>query len=315
MMRTRRKILLIGCILTLCLGSPGRGMASDQDSLIAHSYDWGWGFHYTVKHGETLFIIARKFHVPPVQLAERNHIDFQAGLNPGEEIIVPLDGYNLVTEYQVGSPTKRIYYQVKRERSLGALIGIGKQTQHNLQRWNRLQTNEVFPDQWLWVALVRVDPSARPRYRSLRPKPRLVDSPRTDKKAEVAAPSEGPGQGRLAEAKPTERIYLPLEKQFREETVNETIMMDQKGMGMFFGTDGELSGGRTLFAFHNDVPRGRIIKVYNPGTGGAVFVKVLGPVPVIQRYDEAMIVISGAARRALGVQGDKAWLELHYAPF
>lgn len=313
MWKIERKIALFVGFCGILLWASLPGNAQEKDSLFAQPYEWGWGFPYKVKHGETLFILARRFHVPPVQLAEKNNRDFRAGLNPGEEIIVPLDGYNLVTEYQVGSPTMRVYYRVGNEQSLGAVKGIGKQTQANLQRWNRLETNEVFPNQLLWVALVRVDPEARPEYRSLRPKPIRVDSsPRHPLSDSLVGPAPGPGRG---QTEVPERVYLPLEKQFREETVKETIMMDQRGMALFFDTEVKPSAAKTLFAFHNDVPKGRVIKVYNPGTGGTVFVKVLGRVPGIQRYDEAMIVISGAARGPLGVQGDKAWLELHYAPF
>ncbi len=303
----------IGLVMAIFLSTSVR--AERSDSLFARSYDWGWGIPYTVKRGETLLGIAKRFYVPPAQLAARNDLDFRSGLAPGESIIIPLDAYNLVSQYQVGDQSQRVYYRVEKERSLGALIGIGKQTQSNLQRWNHLETNEVFPQQTVWVALIRVDPTVQPVYRSWRAQPKKVDTPKNNRSSGSQSEASKEDQPALGQGEHSQSVFLPLERQFRSETVNETIMMDQKGMAMFFGTDGKPASARTLYAFHNDVPKGRIIKVYNPGTGGTVFVKVLGRVPGIQRYDEAMIVITGAAKQQLGVQGDKAWLELHYAPF
>lgn len=91
--------------------------------------------------------------------------------------------------------------------------------------------------------------------------------------------------------------------------------MEESGTAVFFTSQDKPQSSKTVFAFHNTVPKGRVIKVYNPGTGKTAYVKVLGPIPETKQYHNAVIGIGSAAKQALGVVEDKAWCELKYAPY
>ena len=54
------------------------------------------------------------------------------------------------------------------------------------------------------------------------------------------------------------------------------------------------------------------MKVFNPGTNKTIYVKILGPVPDTKLYANSIIGICDAAKEALGITDNKAWVELSY---
>lgn len=66
-------------------------------------------------------------------------------------------------------------------------------------------------------------------------------------------------------------------------------------------------------ALHKSAPPGTIIKVTNPANKRSVMVKVVGSFPDNAETDNALIVISQAASRLLGVQDNRFRVNLSYA--
>jgi hypothetical protein len=56
-----------------------------------------------------------------------------------------------------------------------------------------------------------------------------------------------------------------------------------------------------------------VVKVFNPGSGKTIYVKVLGPLPDTKLYANSIIGISSGAKEALGVTDNRTWCELSYA--
>src|SRR6185437_920718 len=110
----------------------------------------------------------------------------------------------------------------------------------------------------------------------------------------------------------TSHMVTEIEQLYMSQTNNELNTTTEKGPAVFF----EMAGGASatvFYAFHNTTPRGTIIKVFNPGNGKTIFVKVLGPLPETKQYYNSIIGITGAAKEALGVNDNKAWCELTFA--
>lgn len=90
---------------------------------------------------------------------------------------------------------------------------------------------------------------------------------------------------------------------------------DDKGAAVFFDMPGKVKTGKgKYYAFHNLARRGAIVKIHNPGTDKTIFAKVLGPMPVNEKYHNCIIGISAGAKAKLGATSDKMWCELSYAP-
>ena len=54
-----------------------------------------WNIAHRVGKGETVFMLARRYHVPPAILADANGLTYNDGLKENSTLIVPLGAYNL----------------------------------------------------------------------------------------------------------------------------------------------------------------------------------------------------------------------------
>jgi hypothetical protein len=97
---------------------------------------------------------------------------------------------------------------------------------------------------------------------------------------------------------------------YNRQTNNGINVLTEKGTAVFFDKPGK---NNIYYAFHNTTPPGGIIKVYNPGTGKTIYVKVLAKIPNTKLYANSIIGISNTAKEALGVTDNKAWCELSYS--
>ncbi len=105
---------------------------------------------------------------------------------------------------------------------------------------------------------------------------------------------------------PEERLYL-------SQTNHGMYTANDKGSCVFFEMAGKIRNGK-YYAFHNLARRGTIIKIYNPGNDSVVYAKVLGPIPAGKQYYNSILGLSSGAKRQLGVNQDKLWCEISYAP-
>jgi membrane-bound lytic murein transglycosylase D len=118
---------------------------------------------YTVRRGETLLTIARKFGVSRTELADANNLKVKSLVRAGEELIIPrapttmvaaraeraapnaVASRSLASSAQApeGGHTSQITYRVKRGDTLSSIAELFDTTVAKIKSWNRLHTNSI----------------------------------------------------------------------------------------------------------------------------------------------------------------------------
>ncbi|RYD55614.1 MAG: LysM peptidoglycan-binding domain-containing protein [Sphingobacteriales bacterium] len=288
--------------------------AQKRDSLFV-SYEHNMMvIHHPVSTGETILSLAKSYHVPAAVLADANGLTFQDALDKRKKVLVPLGPYNYITRKPSKSnKSKPLYYRVTAKDNLYRISKQAGLDQQDIQDWNDMVDKTITPGQSLlmgWVDYTKSDlqnPSVSTPP-ALPAPPRLPTTlPSRSDKIET--------QVIIIKKPDTVRKVVGLEKIYLSQTNNEQNVVEEKGTAVFFTSAGKVSSSNVFFAFHNTAPTGSVIKVYNPGTEKSVFVKVLGPVPGTKQYHNAIIGIGSGAKEVLGINNERAWVELKYVGY
>lgn len=297
-------------------------IAQKTDSLFVSNKGEEWQLRHQARKGETVFLLARRYHVPPAMLADANGLGYQDALKENTTLRIPIGAYNLQNTKGGGSQdTRPLYYRVREEDNLYRISRQAGVPQRTIQVWNNMTDNNVTPGQTLQVGWLLYDATQMPaagtvtsNTRPAQPSatqmvPPAPAQPQQPLHPDVPAPAitaDTPLTDTVREISAVEQLYL-------DQTSNGQNVVTEKGTAAFFAAAKASNG--VYYAFHNAAARGAIIKVHNPGTGKTVFVKVIGPLPGTKQYANALIGISGAARAALGVRDMRAWCVLSYAGY
>jgi len=123
---------------------------------------------YTVKRGETLLTISRKFSVSRAELAEANNLKVKSAVRAGQELIIPrapatllavrtdrtvpgaVASRSLAASADVPEATRsreitQITYRVKRGDTLSSIAQLYDTTVAKIKTWNRLSSNTITP--------------------------------------------------------------------------------------------------------------------------------------------------------------------------
>ncbi|HEY7285591.1 MAG TPA: LysM peptidoglycan-binding domain-containing protein [Vicinamibacterales bacterium] len=123
---------------------------------------------YTVKRGETLLTIARKFNVSRAELAEANNIKVKSLVSAGQDLIIPrapatllavrsertapnaMASRSLASSADVpaaahSTEITQVTYRVKRGDTLFSIAQLFDTTVAKIKSWNRLSTNRIAP--------------------------------------------------------------------------------------------------------------------------------------------------------------------------
>jgi LysM repeat protein len=290
-------------------------LAQKRDSLFVSYENNRMVVHHPVSTGETILSLARSYHIPAAVLADANGLTFQDALDKKKKVLVPLGPYNYITRRpSKGDKSKPLYYRVTAKDNLYRISKQAGLDQHDIQEWNNMPDNAITPGQSLlmgWVDYIKGElqssatnpPPAPPAPLS---QPTLPLPSRNDKTETQIIIIKKPDTAKKATG--LEKIYL-------SQTNNEQNIVEEKGTAVFFTSAGKVSSSTIFFAFHNTAPKGSVIKVYNPGTEKYVFVKVLGPVPGTKQYHNSIIGIGSGAKEVLGINNERAWVELKYVGY
>ncbi len=265
---------------------------------------------HKVKSGETLFMLARRYHVPPAMLADANGLNYQSGL--GKIVYIPLGAYNRKKVVPSNlSQARPLYYKAGRFDNLYIIAKYASVKQKVIQGWNNMADNKISEGQLLKVGWVLYDATQLPFARKDTSQNVTGNNVNNTVKTVVT--------NRFGQADTIITIKAPdtlskIEKKYLSQTSDETLIIEEKGSAVFFEMPVKSSSNKVYYAFHNKAPRGAVIKVVNPGTNKKVFVKVLGNVPNTKQYYNALIGISENAKKELGITENKAWCELTYWP-
>jgi membrane-bound lytic murein transglycosylase D len=130
-----------------------------------------WRRH-RVEPGETLASIAKKYRVTPAAIAEANHMERTAALEPGAKLTIPAT--------QPASETKRLLvsYRVRRGDTLAGIADRFSVNSEDVRKWNRLRSNHVSRGMVLRIYTIGGAPeTSRRRARSRGKRKTAVSTP------------------------------------------------------------------------------------------------------------------------------------------
>jgi hypothetical protein len=264
--------------------------AQERDSLIAIRKGGNWAIKYTIKPGENMHMLAMRFYISDGVLAYANDPDNIKNIGPGSVILIPVTKENYSSSKQPFDGKRKLYYYIAPKDDIGFVSMYAGVTKDEMRLWNNLKGNTLTPGDPLFIGWVKV---------------MALDT--LNPMTELAYPST-----RKMTKADTMKMRTPggLDTLYDLQTNHGLNVLTEKGTAVFF----EKMGRSNIYqAFHNTTKRGTIIKVFNPGTGKTIYVKVLGPIPDTKQYANCIIGISEAAKEALGVVESKAWCELSYS--
>ena len=261
------------------------------DSLEVISRNDKWVIKHDAKLGETIFSIARKYHVPTATLANENGVNYQVGFEDGRDIFIPLGAYNQLTAQPVNTDARPLYYKVGEYDNLYRISKYAGVQQRVMQTWNNISDNAIEDGQRLFVGWVMYDDTPIENENAVSSNtPAHVNTP---KPAGNAKPQPGVDTVIVIQ-KPVDSLS-PNAKKFLLQTNNRQNVVSEKGTAVFFDMGKKISKTRMIYAFHNTAQKGTIIRVYNPGNNTVVYAKVLGPIPITKQYHDCIIGVDDSA--------------------
>jgi membrane-bound lytic murein transglycosylase D len=109
---------------------------------------------HTVKRGDTIASLARRFHVGRADLAEANRLSAKSKLRPGDELLIPRAPTPLLSQRPAetrlaratspgGNAARRVTYKVRRGDTLYAIARQFHVGVDDLKAWNRLRSTKL----------------------------------------------------------------------------------------------------------------------------------------------------------------------------
>lgn len=292
-----------------------------QDTLWVLQQDNKPYLLHKVKRGEDLFLLSKRYSVPPAVLADRNDVTYQDGLKPGRQFQIPVDKYNYIRiEGMVDS--RPLYYRAEEEDNLHSVSRMFNVSQGTIQRWNHMDDAEVTANEVLLVGWIAYDKAQKPfapvavpvlkpdtpLVKTVKPKPNIL-IPKKDKPAAKPVKDTVVKNNIADDTDDEEREESALEKQFKEE--NGSInLTEESGAAVFYALKSAPAG--VYYAFHNMARKGSVIKIMNPANHKIIFAKVIGPIPKLKEYHNAILGLSSNAAQALGAQDKRMFCKLKY---
>lgn len=295
------------------------------DTLQVVFHDDKWAIAHKIKPQEDIFMISRKYHVPPALLADLNGINFQTQLQHGALLYVPYGPYNQAKAVKGNRPDVRpLYYMVRKYDNLFRLAHLAGVKQKTLQGWNGMTDNYIEEGMRLFVGWVLYEKKVKRTSKNVVVNKKEGAGAQNNNMPDVRPKDYGNTTTKTVTNEKGEEVIVitrnlfdtlpPIQKKYMAQTQNEQVVNEEKGTAVFYTNKGKIAGAGVYFAFHNTASPGTIIKVHNPGTDKTVYVKVLGPLPNAKLYHNSVIGISDGAKEELLVEEDKAWCELTYSP-
>jgi membrane-bound lytic murein transglycosylase D len=134
---------------------------ADRLKSIPEDKRASWRFH-TVKPGESLEGIAASFHSRASEIASTNGIAIGDGIEPGDELVVPVAS-------AASSSARTLHYTTKHGDTLVTVADRFNVSTENLRAWNHLSSSVIRPGHALIVSEpVRLAPSVHARGRASR---------------------------------------------------------------------------------------------------------------------------------------------------
>jgi len=151
-----------------------------------------WRRH-KVEEGETLFSIARQYHVSPAEVADANELSSGSSLEAGQKLIIP------AAARPEASTGKLIRYRVRKTDTITTIADEFDVTASELRKWNHLRADHVARGMYL-----RIYPGG------MTPAPPVQQAKAKESAATVVAQQTGGGPGAeklpVMEARPVSTV-------------------------------------------------------------------------------------------------------------
>jgi hypothetical protein len=251
---------------------------------------------HEVKKDENLYTIAQQYTVPAVVLSQNNDVSFYETLEPKRKLYIPMGTYNFLKTKPVDSKSsKPLYFKYQAKESYSLLSsGLGV-PEEMLLGWNNGIEISKLPNGIVAMGWILYQSPEAPQANDaginpigVAPTAQLAPSATVIKKDTVKGP-------------PSE-----LELQFNYQTSNGQFLDSLDGMVVFFKPQTTINS-KLMYAFSNDIAKGRVIKVVNPSNGKFVYAKIIGSLPTTKQYLNAKIGLDGRARTELETREIKLW--------
>lgn len=273
--------------------------SNNNDSLFVGMKGGRAMVYHEIGKDENLYIIAQQYSVPAVVLSQNNDISFYEKLESGRKIMIPMGNYNYLKSNPENSNTIRpIFYKLQNRDSYSTLsnsLGISEEL---LKMMNgNIAFNQLHGT--INMGYIRYQPAE---------KTSTANGVRVTELNPISTPVATLTSGNTDTVKgpPSE-----LEKIYNYQTTNELYLDSLAGMVVFFKPQTTVNN-KLLYAFSNDITKGRVVKVVNPSNQKFIFAKVIGPLPATKQYINAKIGLDGRARAELETREVKLWCGMFF---
>jgi LysM repeat protein len=282
-----------------------------QDTLWVKQKDGHPYLLHKVKSGETLFLLSKKYAVPPAILADANAVSYQDGLMPGSKFRIPIDKYNFIRIESVVK-SKPIFYRAGDEDDMRSISRMFNVPQSAIQRWNTMDGQDVETGDVLQVGWIAFDKAQIPFAENttnvnnpVKPASLPAATTATQKKPETPA-------AKVVNVTATDSVaeVSAFEELYNQQTAGVSLT-EESGAAVFYPLKTKAGPG-VYYAFHDTAIRGSILKIMNPASGKIIYAKVIGPKPKLKEYHNAIVGLSSNAIQALGARDQRMFCKIKY---
>jgi len=288
--------------------------ANAQDTLWVKKVDGKPYVIHQVHSGEDIFMLSKRYSVPPAALADANNLTYQSGLDKGTKIWIPVDNYNFIRVEGV-IKSKPIYYKVSSGDELNDVSKLSHVSQSTIQRWNALSTPDIRYGQILQIGWIAFDATQVPFAK----KNEVTTMPVVPSKAVnkinsglIISKANAIDSAKIKPAADTSKIAA---KNAYEDLYNQQVTgqpsNSESGAAVFYPLKMKTPEG-VYYAFHNTAAKGTIIKVTNPANGNFIYAKVIGTIPGLPDYNNSIIALSTNAAKGLLAQEKRMFCKIEY---
>lgn len=283
-----------------------------QDSLWVRLSDGDAYVSHKSKVGETLFMIAKKYAVPPALLADLNDLEYSSGIPSGTLLKIPVSSFNYHTQGLAGQRLP-IAYKPRPSDDLATISRIFSVSQGAIQRLNDMPDNRLVPGKTLHLGWVSYDASVTPFPEAPAKKEATKQATGTiEKTPPPIKTKDAPIEAR------TRTVATTPPPPTKQPVDNESLFYGQSGSlqegsgaAVFYTLKTALPEG-TFYALHKTAKKGSIVKVSNPANGNVIYAKVIGTLPSLKIYHNAIIAISSNAARELESREKKMFCNITF---
>ncbi|MBS1742512.1 MAG: LysM peptidoglycan-binding domain-containing protein [Bacteroidetes bacterium] len=275
---------------------------------------------HTVEPKETLYSVARKYNVPPRELAAYNNLTIETGLTIGQVIKIPPTGKATAGKPAPVNPKSAditttsvpVYHKVGKKETLYHISKLYPGASiDDIKKWNKLNSDGLSEGMNLIVGFKKEKVSAP-----------VVTEPVAEKKPVVTEiKKEEPVKEKpvvVTETKPAEPVMTAPVKSpepskvtgknfnggyfkslYQEQLSANKSMKEESGTAAVFKSSSGWEDGK-YYCLHNTAPAGSIIKITNKSNQKVVYAKVLDVIPDLKQNAGIAIRLSNAAADELG---------------